>query len=96
MLEAHDSDEKLTTSELIGKPIEHVWWLVRAVNLDLMPVGNIFVFLIAGHETTAHTLGFLLGLLALYPDKQDKLVQHIKEVQPKDRDFVRHLLQQLG
>ncbi|KAF8605416.1 cytochrome P450 [Ceratobasidium sp. AG-I] len=66
LLEAHDSDEKLTTTELIG---------------------NIFIFMIAGHETTANTLGFLLGLLALYPDIQDKLVRHIKEVQPKDREF---------
>ncbi|KAF8605367.1 cytochrome P450 [Ceratobasidium sp. AG-I] len=66
LLEAHDSNEKLTTSELIG---------------------NIFIFMIAGHETTAHTLAFLLGLLALYPDVQDKLVQHIAKVQPGDRDF---------
>ena len=54
-----------------------------------MRVGNIFIFMVAGHETTAHTLTFILGLLALYPDVQDKLVQHIAEVQPKDRDFVR-------
>ncbi|KAF8605375.1 cytochrome P450 [Ceratobasidium sp. AG-I] len=66
LLEAHDSDEKLTTSELIG---------------------NIFIFMVAGHETTAHTLTFILGLLALYPGVQEKLVQHIAEVQPKDRDF---------
>ncbi|KAF8605417.1 cytochrome P450 [Ceratobasidium sp. AG-I] len=67
LLEAHDSDEKLTTNELIG---------------------NIFIFMIAGHETTAHTLGFVVGLLALYPNVQDRLVQHIAEVQPEDREFI--------
>ncbi|KAG8801083.1 hypothetical protein FRC17_006727, partial [Serendipita sp. 399] len=42
-------------------------------------VGNIFIFLIAGHETTAHTLAFCLGFLALYPDIQQKLYEHIRE-----------------
>ncbi|VDC05557.1 unnamed protein product [Peniophora sp. CBMAI 1063] len=42
--------------------------------------GNIFIFLLAGHETTAHTLAFSLALLALYPDKQEKLFQEIDRV----------------
>ncbi|KAG8694806.1 hypothetical protein FRC08_008248, partial [Ceratobasidium sp. 394] len=50
-------------------------------------IGNIFVFLIAGHETTSHTLGFLFGLLALYPEEQAKLVQHIEQNRPESRDF---------
>ncbi|KAG9120132.1 hypothetical protein FRC07_004509 [Ceratobasidium sp. 392] len=50
-------------------------------------IGNIFVFLIAGHETTSHTLGFLFGLLALYPQEQAKLVQHIEQNRPESRDF---------
>lgn len=32
-------------------------------------IGNVFLFLFAGHETTAHTLAFALGLLAIYPDE---------------------------
>ncbi|KAF8823725.1 hypothetical protein HHX47_DHR9000191 [Lentinula edodes] len=42
--------------------------------------GNIFIFLVAGHETTAHTLCFTFALLALYPDQQEILYQHIKSV----------------
>ncbi|KAG8764895.1 hypothetical protein FRC15_007343, partial [Serendipita sp. 397] len=42
-------------------------------------VGNIFIFLIAGHETTAHSLAFCLGFLALYPDIQQKVFEHIRE-----------------
>ncbi|KAF9048962.1 cytochrome P450 [Panaeolus papilionaceus] len=45
-------------------------------------IGNVFIFIIAGHETTSHTLAFALGLLALYPDEQEKLYQHIKSVIP--------------
>ncbi|KAE9395995.1 cytochrome P450 [Gymnopus androsaceus JB14] len=45
---------------------------------DLM--GNIFIFLVAGHETTAHTLCFTFALLALYPEEQEILFQHIKSV----------------
>ncbi|KAG8888134.1 hypothetical protein FRB98_008326 [Tulasnella sp. 332] len=35
--------------------------------------GNIFVFLLAGHETSAHSLAFMFGLLALYQDEQERL-----------------------
>ncbi|KAF4621313.1 hypothetical protein D9613_000776 [Agrocybe pediades] len=48
--------------------------------LDSELVGNIFIFLLAGHETTAHTLSFTFGFLALYQDEQEKLYQHIKSV----------------
>lgn len=43
-------------------------------------IGNIFIFLIAGHETTAHTLMFALTLLALYPDVQERLHQELTTV----------------
>ncbi|KAJ3991355.1 family 614/534 cytochrome P450 [Lentinula boryana] len=42
--------------------------------------GNIFMFLVAGHETTAHTLCFTFAMLALYPDQQEILYQHIKSI----------------
>jgi len=47
--------------------------------------GNIFIFLFAGHETTAHSLCFTFALLALYPDEQDALFQHIKQLLPDGR-----------
>lgn len=34
----------------------------------------------AGHETTAHTLAFAIGLLALYADKQEELYQQVKDI----------------
>ncbi|KAH9018729.1 cytochrome P450 [Lactarius pseudohatsudake] len=43
-------------------------------------IGNMFIFLFAGHETTAHALCFTLALLALYPDEQERLYQQIKEI----------------
>ncbi|CUA70459.1 hypothetical protein RSOLAG22IIIB_04197 [Rhizoctonia solani] len=43
-------------------------------------VGNAFLFLFAGHETTAHTLSFCLGLLALYPKIQQEVYEQIKQV----------------
>ncbi|KAH8110025.1 614/534 cytochrome P450 [Phellopilus nigrolimitatus] len=48
-------------------------------------IGNIFIFLLAGHETTAHTLCFTFGLLALYQDQQEILYQHIMSVLPDKR-----------
>ncbi|GLB37921.1 putative cytochrome P450 [Lyophyllum shimeji] len=43
-------------------------------------LGNIFIFLLAGHETTAHTLCFTFALLALHPDEQEILYQHTQSV----------------
>ncbi|KAG2031427.1 cytochrome P450 [Suillus americanus] len=43
-------------------------------------IGNIFIILVAGHETTAHVLSFAFALLALHPDKQEEMYQHIKRV----------------
>ncbi|KAF8993228.1 cytochrome P450 [Cyathus striatus] len=43
-------------------------------------IGNIFAFLVAGHETTMHSIAFTFALLALYPDVQEKLYQELKTV----------------
>jgi len=48
-------------------------------------MGDIFIFLIAGHETSAHTLAFTFGLLAIYQDEQERLYQDIKSVIPDGR-----------
>ncbi|KDQ11038.1 hypothetical protein BOTBODRAFT_35791 [Botryobasidium botryosum FD-172 SS1] len=45
---------------------------------DLM--GNIFIYLLAGHETTAHALAFVLGTLACHPEEQERLYDHVKSV----------------
>ncbi|GJJ12852.1 hypothetical protein Clacol_007097 [Clathrus columnatus] len=43
-------------------------------------LGNIFIFLFAGYETTAHTICFALGLLAIEQEEQEKLFQHIVSI----------------
>jgi len=42
--------------------------------------GNMFIFILAGHETTAGTLTFALILLAAYPEVQGKLLKHVHSV----------------
>ncbi|KAK1225613.1 hypothetical protein PQX77_011440 [Marasmius sp. AFHP31] len=49
-------------------------------------IGNVFVMLFAGHETTAHTLAATLALLAVTPDAQDEVLQQIIDVVGWDRD----------
>ncbi|CAE6464605.1 unnamed protein product [Rhizoctonia solani] len=44
-------------------------------------IGNVFIFLIAGHETTAHTFAIILDLLALYPEVQEKLAEQLRELE---------------
>ncbi|KAG8795522.1 hypothetical protein FRC12_013321 [Ceratobasidium sp. 428] len=50
-------------------------------------IGNAFVFLVAGHETTANSLAIALSLLALYPEEQAKLAREIRAAQPEGREF---------
>ncbi|KAF7983462.1 hypothetical protein HWV62_21746 [Athelia sp. TMB] len=58
-------------------------------NVDVLTqdelLGNMFIFQLAGHETTAHTLAFTFGLLALHQDEQEKLFQHIQHLLPGGR-----------
>ncbi|VDB86106.1 unnamed protein product [Peniophora sp. CBMAI 1063] len=52
----------------------------RVAISDRELMGNIFIFLVAGHETTAHSICFTLAYLALYPEVQDKLYAEIRTV----------------
>ncbi|KAF8135969.1 cytochrome P450, partial [Mycena galopus ATCC 62051] len=49
-------------------------------------IGNIFVLLFAGHETTAHTLAGTLGFMAIHDDIQDEIAEHIISVVGTDRE----------
>ncbi|KAG8804528.1 hypothetical protein FRC18_007099 [Serendipita sp. 400] len=42
-------------------------------------LGNIFVLLFAGHETSATTLAFALSFLAIYPEVQAKWLEQIRQ-----------------
>lgn len=48
-------------------------------------LGNMFFLLVAGQDTTAHTLTCVFALLAIYTEEQDKLYRHIKSIIPGDR-----------
>ncbi|KAF8597591.1 cytochrome P450 [Ceratobasidium sp. AG-I] len=58
-------------------------------------VGNVMIFLIAGHETTGHTLAILLGLLALYPGEQERVGQEIKNLREGEDDLTYDDMRQL-
>ncbi|ESK87448.1 cytochrome p450 [Moniliophthora roreri MCA 2997] len=45
-------------------------------------LANMFIFMIAGHETTAATVSFALIYLALYPEMQDKVFSEVCQVWP--------------
>ncbi|KAF5314662.1 hypothetical protein D9611_007187 [Ephemerocybe angulata] len=48
-------------------------------------IGNVFILLFAGHETTAHTLAASLAFLACNPDIQQEILDHILQVVGWDR-----------
>ncbi|EKM76767.1 hypothetical protein AGABI1DRAFT_131058 [Agaricus bisporus var. burnettii JB137-S8] len=43
---------------------------------------NMFMYYLAGHETTAHTLCFVFVYLALYPECQQKVFEEILKIYP--------------
>ncbi|KAL0565654.1 hypothetical protein V5O48_016370, partial [Marasmius crinis-equi] len=49
-------------------------------------IGNVFVMLFAGHETTANTLAATLALLAVHPEAQDEVLKQIIDVVGWERD----------
>ncbi|KAG6898860.1 hypothetical protein C0993_003485, partial [Termitomyces sp. T159_Od127] len=49
-------------------------------------IGNVYIMLFAGHETTAHTLAATLGFLCLHQDIQEEVVEQIVSVIGWDRD----------
>lgn len=51
-------------------------------------IGNVFIMLFAGHETTAHALAATLGFLAVYDDIQEEVFQQIISVVGSERDPV--------
>ncbi|KAG6865642.1 hypothetical protein C0991_000812 [Blastosporella zonata] len=55
---------------------------------DQEVIGNVFIMLFAGHETTAHTLSATLALLALHQEIQNEICEHIISVIGHDRDPV--------
>ncbi|KAI8808396.1 cytochrome P450 [Cladochytrium replicatum] len=54
----------------------------RLTNEEL--ISSAFIFLVAGHETTANTLLFALGMMAIYPEYQDMLLQETRKVLKDD------------
>ncbi|KAF9450841.1 cytochrome P450 [Macrolepiota fuliginosa MF-IS2] len=81
MIEQRMNSEKVERHDLFSSLLEANNDEGGALSSEEL-IGNIFIFLLAGHETTAHTLCFCFALLALYPDEQEKLYQHIKSVLP--------------
>ena len=65
---------------------EHRVGLVLA-DVGVAP-GNVFLFLLAGYETTAHTLAYAFILLVLHQDEQETYYQNIKSVLPNGRNPV--------
>ncbi|KAJ7033726.1 cytochrome P450 [Mycena alexandri] len=53
---------------------------------DAELIGNIFLFMFAGHETTAHSLAATFGYMAIHQDIQDEVVEQIISVVGPDRD----------
>jgi cytochrome P450 len=83
MIHERQNSEKVERHDLFSSLLEaNNDSLGSGVLTESELIGNIYIFLLAGHETTAHTLSFTFALLALYPDEQEKLYQNIKKIIP--------------
>lgn len=82
--EAADGEKVDGSSNGAGKPDGSAEGLT-----DREVLGNTFIFLLAGHETSGHTLAFVFALLALHPEAQQKLHDHVASVLPDGQQPVR-------
>ncbi|KAG9123470.1 hypothetical protein FRC07_014900 [Ceratobasidium sp. 392] len=85
-------DQNLTGTKALGSiPTDNLFKIIMAASegetsegnksfTDEEVTGNAFLFIIAGHETTAHGLAFSLGLLAAYPEVQQEVYAQVKSV----------------
>ncbi|KAF8068991.1 cytochrome P450 [Lyophyllum atratum] len=55
---------------------------------DQEVIGNVFILLFTGHETSAHTISATLALLALHQEIQDEILEQIVSVVGYDRNPV--------
>ncbi|KAF5368657.1 hypothetical protein D9757_010213 [Collybiopsis confluens] len=79
-----ENDSRKDVLSLLIKANEHEESKFKLSDAEV--IGDIFVILFAGHETTAHALGATLGLLAVSQDAQDEVFEQIKDVVGFDRD----------
>ncbi|KAE9404988.1 cytochrome P450 [Gymnopus androsaceus JB14] len=84
-MEIQDNDSK-DAFTLLVKANEQEESKYKLSDDELVGIGNIFVMLFAGHETTAHALAATLGFLAINQDAQDEVFEQINEVVGHDRD----------
>ncbi|KAJ7022565.1 cytochrome P450 [Mycena alexandri] len=75
---ASPGEENLITA-LLRAQVEEDEKLGRAMS-ESEVMGNMFIMLFAGHETTANTLHYALLCLALHPDIQDLLLKEIDSI----------------
>ncbi|EPE34014.1 Cytochrome P450 [Glarea lozoyensis ATCC 20868] len=83
--EPSDTHENVVT-DLIGQLVrgqddesdEEMKQLFRLSDSEVL--GNLFVFMIAGHETSANTIYFTLILLALHPPFQKKVQEELADI----------------
>ncbi|KAG6909423.1 hypothetical protein DXG01_000576 [Tephrocybe rancida] len=88
------SEEVRSGSEFSDQRADMFTMLVRANEQetgklklsDQEVIGNVFIMLLAGHETTAHALSATLALLALHQEIQGEILEHILSVVGCDRD----------
>lgn len=60
---------------------------------DREVIGNLYIFLLAGHETTANSLAFTFALLSLNPDAQHKMYEEVMDVCGEERPTYEHYQQ---
>ncbi|KAH8833183.1 cytochrome P450 [Flagelloscypha sp. PMI_526] len=79
--ERREAGQNLNKFDLFSGLLETVVDDDETLALDESEImGNVFVFLIAGHETTAHTLAYTFGLLALYQEEQELARRDVEDV----------------
>lgn len=78
IIRASDDAQREAVSQQAGKENQAATFRTGLSDSEIW--GNMFIYNVAGHETTAGTLTYAIGLLACHPEWQEWLRPELKEV----------------
>ncbi|KAG8833851.1 hypothetical protein FRC17_009968 [Serendipita sp. 399] len=85
--ETTDSKSGLSDEELVGVSNRECPPPCRPTIFGPHQIGNTFVLLFAGHDTTASTLAAVVAYLAIHPEEQKKVFEEVMGVIREDGDL---------
>ncbi|CAL1711142.1 unnamed protein product [Somion occarium] len=85
-LGASGSDAQLQRGDIFTRLVAGLSEDAKVGLEEQQVIGNTFILMFTGHETTARALAATVGYLAIHQDEQQRVLDEIQHILPDDRD----------